>query len=255
MWLSFTNSSNTLGSLRQPEVFTLMLVFQLLLTKFRDFAFQGDISINSFSLYGLTKWMKMNPRSRQHLFMYRVCKTAAVHLMGFFHQQSWFYPGFSFYVTCCIFSGCCVITFDWYCMCSCFSLQEYNPRSYISRTKAKSLVFWQKTLIKATSQFVTDAFPLIKTACVHLSLFYKLTSCLFSWSDSLSHWCLLLNRPNWWLGSLLLSVHVRVTGDLQERGVQSTDCSASRWGLYYKGSPALLRWIHPTLVEKTAPSH
>lgn len=36
-------------------------------------------------------------------------------------------------------------------------------------------------------------------------------------------------------------VWVCVIGGLQERGVQSTGCSAWRWGLYYKGSPALLQ--------------
>lgn len=45
------------------------------------------------------------------------------------------------------------------------------------------------------------------------------------------------------------------TGNLQERGVQSTGCSAWRWGLCCKGSPALLQQTRPTLAEHTAPSH
>lgn len=42
--------------------------------------------------------------------------------------------------------------------------------------------------------------------------------------------------------------------DLQERGLQSTGCSAWRLGLCYKGSPALLQWMCPTVAEKTAQS-
>lgn len=43
--------------------------------------------------------------------------------------------------------------------------------------------------------------------------------------------------------------------DSQERGVQWTDCSAWRWELCYKESPALLRQNHPSAAEHTDLSH